>query len=164
MVKQYRQNRTTKENSTDNWEMTRKHTSNRLQKKPNDLWLKYGKKKKQKKKKTQRNGRINKQDDKRIRRTRRRPKSGNTHRFTQNVKTTLKDIKLDNARPWWNTWFLVQEIHLHSQQTSTRNEQMPSRSTCTRMDDQRKDHLDPKGSKQRNRLKLLQTHNLPTDD
>ena len=30
------------------------------------------------------------------------------------LKKTLKnDIKLENARPWWNTWILVQEIHLH---------------------------------------------------
>ena len=33
--------------------------------------------------------------------------------------------------PWWNTWLLVQEIHLHSRQTSTRNEQMPTRRTST---------------------------------
>ena len=32
------------------------------------------------------------------------------------------------------------------------------------MDDQKKDHLDPKGPKQRNRPKKLQTHNLPTDN
>ena len=32
------------------------------------------------------------------------------------------------------------------------------------MDDQRKDHIDPKGIKQRNRSKQLQTHNLPTVD
>ena len=32
------------------------------------------------------------------------------------------------------------------------------------MDDQRKNHIDPKGPKQRNRFKQLQTHNLPTDD
>ena len=32
------------------------------------------------------------------------------------LKTTLKNVKLENARPWWNTWFLVQEIHLHSRQ------------------------------------------------
>ena len=60
------------------------------------------------------------------------------------LKTTLKNIKLENARPWWNTWFLVQEIHLHSRQTSTRNEQMPTKSTHTRMDDQRNNHIDPK--------------------
>ena len=80
---------------------------------------------------------------------------------TQNE--TKKDIKLENARPWWNTWFLVPEIHLHSRQTSTRNEQMPT-STRTRMDDQRKYHIDPKAPKQRNRPKQLQTHNLTTDD
>ena len=32
------------------------------------------------------------------------------------------------------------------------------------MDDQRKDHIDTKGPKQRNRHKELQTHNLPTND
>ena len=37
-------------------------------------------------------------------------------------------------------------------------------STRTRMDHQRKDHIDTKGPKQRNRLKQLQTHNLPTND
>ena len=74
---------------------------------------------------------------------------------------TLKNIKLENVRSWWNTWFLVQEIHLHSRQTSTRNEQMPINSTRTRIDDQRKDHTD---SKQRNRPKQLQTHNVLTDD
>ena len=32
------------------------------------------------------------------------------------------------------------------------------------MDDQRKDHIDTKGPKQRNCHKQLQTHNLPTND
>ena len=32
------------------------------------------------------------------------------------------------------------------------------------MDDQRKDHLAPKGPKLKYRPKQLQTHNLPTDD
>ena len=32
------------------------------------------------------------------------------------------------------------------------------------MNDQRKDHLDPKEPKQKNCPKQLQTHNLPTDD
>ena len=31
------------------------------------------------------------------------------------------------------------------------------------MDDHEKDHIDPKGSKQRNRPKQPQTHNVPTD-
>ena len=46
---------------------------------------------------------------------------------------------MENTRPWWNTWFLVQEIHLHSRQASTRNEQMTTKGTRTIMDDQRKD-------------------------
>ena len=32
------------------------------------------------------------------------------------------------------------------------------------MDDQRKDHIDTKGPKQRNRPKQLQTYNMPTND
>ena len=55
-------------------------------------------------------------------------------------------------------------IHHHSRQTSTRNEHMPTRSTYTPMDDHRKDHIDPKGSKKRNHSKQLQAHNLPTND
>ena len=85
-----------------------------------------------------------------------------THRTTQN--DTKKNTKLENARPRWNTWFLVQEIRLHSRQTSTRNEQTLTRSTGTRLDDQRKDHIDPKGPKQRNSSKQLQTNNLPAND
>ena len=42
-------------------------------------------------------------------------------------------------------------------------EQVPTKSTRTRTDDKRKDHIDPKGPKQRN-PQQLQTHNLPTDD
>ena len=38
------------------------------------------------------------------------------------------------------------------------------RSTGTRLDDQRKDHMDPKGLKQRNCSKQLQTDNLSTND
>ena len=45
-----------------------------------------------------------------------------------------KGIKLENARPSWNTWFLVQEVHLNSRQTSIRNEQMPTNSARTRVD------------------------------
>ena len=45
-VKQYRQSRTfqnNEKNSVNNWEgMTRKHTNNRMQKKPSDFGLKYG--------------------------------------------------------------------------------------------------------------------------
>ena len=105
---------------------------------------------------------MNKQYYKKTRRTWRRPQNWNTYRLTQN--NTKKNIKLESARPWWNTWLLVQEIHLHSRQTSSRNEQMLTRRTSTWMVDQRKDYINPKGPKQRNCSKQLQTHNLPTKD
>ena len=38
------------------------------------------------------------------------------------------------------------------------------RSTSTWLDDQRKYHIDPKGTKQKNCSKKLLTRNLPTDD
>ena len=60
-----------------------------------------------------------------IRGTWRRPQNRNTHRLTQN--NSKKNTKLENARPWWNTWLLVQEIHLRLRRTSTRNEQIPTR-------------------------------------
>ena len=41
---------------------------------------------------------------------------------------------------------------------------MHAMSTRTRMDYQRKDHIDPKGPKQSNRSNQLQTQNLPSDD
>ena len=62
------------------------------------------------------------------------------------------------------SWLLVQEIHLHSRQTSTRNEQMPTRRTSTWQYNQKKDYINPKGPKQRNCSKQLQTDNLPTND
>ena len=46
----------------------------------------------------------------------------------------------------------------------TRNEQMSTRSPCTRMEDQRKDCIDPKGPSTKNRLEQLQTYNVPTYD
>ena len=67
------------------------------------------------------------------------------------LKTKLK--KLSN----WKTpghdgvhGFWLKHIHLHLRQVSTRNERMPTKRTLTQMDDQRKDHIDPKGPKQRN--------------
>ena len=41
---------------------------------------------------------------------------------------------------------------------------MPTKSTRTRIDDKRKDHIDTKGPKQRSRPKQLQTHNAPAND
>ena len=88
-----------------------------------------------------------------------------TEIHTDLLKTdTKKNIKLESARPWWNTWLLVQEIRLHSPQTSTRNEQMLTRHASNWMDDQRKDYINPKKPKQRKCSKQLQTENLPTND
>ena len=49
----------------------------------------------------------------------------------------------------------VQEILPHSWQTSTRNEQISTRSTRIQIDDQMKYHFDPEGTTQRNRPKKL---------
>ena len=85
-----------------------------------------------------------------IRRIQKRPQSRNTHQFTEN---DAKDIKQENAGPRLNAWFLLQESRVHTRQTSTRNEQMPTRSTRTRMDDERKNPIDSKGPEQRNNYK-----------
>ena len=105
---------------------------------------------------------MDKQYYKRITVTWRRPQNVNTYQLTQN--NTKKNIKLENTRPWWNIWVLVLDIPLHLRQTSTRNEQVPTRRTSTWLDDQKKDYIDPKGPKQRNYSKQLQTDNLPTND
>ena len=65
------------------------------------------------------------------------------------LKTTLKNIKLKTPGHDGIHGFWFKKNHLHSRKTSTRNEQMPTRSTRTRMDDQRKDHINPKGPKQK---------------
>ena len=59
---------------------------------------------------------------------------------------------------------MIIEIHWNSRQTSSRNEQMPTRRTCTWLDNQRKDDINPKGPKQRNCSKQLHADNLPTND
>ena len=41
---------------------------------------------------------------------------------------------------------------------------MPTKSPRTQLNDQKKDNIDTKGPKQRNRPKQLQTHNLPVDN
>ena len=41
---------------------------------------------------------------------------------------------------------------------------MPTKSTSTRKEDQKKANIDPEEPKQRNRHKQLQNYNLPTDD
>ena len=81
------------------------------------------------------------------------------------LKTTLKKYQFGKRHAMME--FMVsnnQVIHLHSRQSSTRDEQMLTNSTHTRMDDQWKDPMYPKGPKQRNSPKQFQTHNMPTDD
>ena len=60
------------------------------------------------------------------------------------LRTTLKKYHFGKCQ---NTWILV--FHHHLWQTSTWNEQRPTRSIHTQMDDQRKDHIDPKRPHQR---------------
>ena len=67
--------------------MTRKHSNNRMQKKPKDFEKNMATKKHYRKAEWIKN--MTK-----IRRARRRPESGNTHRFTQN---DTEKIKLENA-------------------------------------------------------------------
>ena len=80
------------------------------------------------------------------------------------LKTTLEKYQIGKHLAMVEYMDSVQEIHHHSRQTNSRNEQMPTRSTHTQMDDQRKDHIDQEGTPQRNRPKQLQTHNLPTEN
>ena len=46
-------------------------------------------------------------------------------------------IKFENDRLWCSTWILIQELHQHSWQTSSRNEPMPTKSTHSRKDNQK---------------------------
>ena len=100
--------------------MTRKHTNNQMQEKPNDFGLKYGNQKHNVKAK-----RINNMTEE-LEGLEEVPKAEIHINW---LKTTLKNIRLENAMPWWNAWFVVHEILLHSRQTSTRNEQMPTKIT-----------------------------------
>ena len=67
---------------------------------------------------------------------------------------------MENARLQWHTWILVEKIHLHSWQTITRNEQMPRRSIRTRLNEQKKDLMDPERPPQSNCPKKLKTQNM----
>ena len=72
---------------------------------PSDFGLKYGNQKKKKKKKTQRKDRMDKQHEKKIRRTRRRPESGNTERFTQNYIKKISNWKTSGHDGKYGFWF-----------------------------------------------------------
>ena len=155
-VKQYRQNRTFQSNERKFYLQVGRYGT-KIYEQPNareakQFWSKIWHTREQK-------CRIDKRHGKRVSKTRRRAK---TKMHISSLRTTLKDIKLEKARLWWHSWILVQEIHLHPCQTCTRNEQMSSRSRRTWMDDQRKNHIDPKWTPQKNRPKQLLTYNVPT--
>ena len=94
-VKQYREKRTFQNDERKFYKQLggadTKPYQNRRQKKPNNLGLKYGNKKKQQ---TQWKSRIDKQQDEIIRKAGSVPESGYTLRFTKN---DTKNIKVENA-------------------------------------------------------------------
>ena len=154
-VKQYRQNRiskTTKENSINNWEgVTRKHTNNRMQKKPNDFGQKYGNQKKYNE-----NAEWINNITRELEGLEEAPK---TEINIDLHKTTLKRISNwkapghDGIHGFWFKKF----AYIHGRLTLERR-------SSTWMDDKRKDYINPNGPKQRNWSKQLQTDNLPTND
>ena len=87
-----------------------------MQKKPNDFGLKYGN---QKTKQNEKAEWINNM----TRELEGHEEGPRVEIHTDLLKTTLKKISNWKTQgTWWNTWFLVQQIHLHSRETSTRNE------------------------------------------
>ena len=66
---------------------------------------------------------MDKQHGKRVRRTQNRTESEYTYRFTQN---NTKKYQIGKHQAMMA--YMDQEIHLHPRQTSTRYEQMPTRS------------------------------------
>ena len=84
MVKQYRQNRTFENSERKFYQQIggddTKHTNNRMQEKLNNFRVKYGNQENMTKKQQ-----MYKQHDERVRRTRRRTESGNTHRLTAQI-------------------------------------------------------------------------------
>ena len=79
------------------------------------------------------------------------------------LKTKLKKYQTGKLQAKMEPWFLFQEIHPHSRQTRTKNKQMLTWSTSTRMT-KGKTTLIKKDPKKRNRSKQLQTYNRHADD
>ena len=84
---------------------------------------------------------MDKQYDKRTRRDRRRPKCRNSHQYTQNDTKKYQTGKHQA---------IIEYMVFDSRNSPPFVTALLTRSTNTRMDDQRKDHLDPKGCKPRN--------------
>ena len=76
------------------------------------------------------------------------------------LRRTLEKYQIRNQEAMMGYMNSGSKIHLHSWQTSTRNELMPTRSRRTQMDDQRKDDIDPKWPLKMNHFKQLQTYNM----
>ena len=60
----------------------------------------------------------------------------------------MKTLGHDGIHGFW-----FKKLNLHSRRTSTRNEQISTRRTPIRTDDQRKDHIDPDRLTQKNHPK-----------
>ena len=87
--------------------------------------------------------------------------SGNTHRFTEDDTKKISNWKTpghDGIHGFRFKKFSTID------DSSTRNEQMSTRSPGTRMDDQRKDHIDWKDPRKGPAPKQLQIHDVPTYD
>ena len=99
---------------------------------------------------------------KELERGQRWPKSGNKHRFTQNNTKKISNWKTP-GHDGIHGFRFKKFISIHDRLAIEMN-RYQNGLPRTRMEDQRKDHIDPKGLTQGNCLIQLQTHNLPPDD
>ena len=118
-------------------ETPQKHTNSRMQKKPNDFGLKYNTPPKKNKEKAEW---IN-----------------NMTRELEGLEYTSIYSKRHKKNRTGKLQTMTEYMVSGSRNSSPYS--IPTRNTRTRMDDQRKDHIDPKGPKQRNCPKQLQTQN-----
>ena len=103
-AKQYRQNRTFQINERKFYQLVGGDSTNTSQqpdaRETEQFWSKIWQLREHNKK-----SRMDKQYDERVR-TRSSTEKWK-YRFTENGTKKKKKIKLENARPWWNTWILV---------------------------------------------------------
>ena len=77
------------------------------------------------------------------------------------TKTTLKKYQIGKRQTMME---YMDSGSRNSSPFTTKNEQIPARSTRTRMDSQWKDHIDPEGPLRGNLPQQLQTLNVPIDN
>ena len=147
-----------KENSINNWEeMTVKHTNNRMQKKPNDFGLKYGDKRKHNEKAEWINN---------IERKLQRLEEGlKAEIHIDLLKTTLKRYQIEKTPGYdgiHGFWF-KKFTSIHDRLALEMNKCLQTAHVPEWMIKART-HIDPKGPKQLNSSKQLQTYNVLTDD